>query len=280
MAERSTPRIDLRPGPFLRAAAGRLDTSSRRGLPVTLAAACAVLSFLGFLSIAQEAIEPVSLALDRAATAFSSLLANPALTRVMWVATLMGDTRVMVVETLAAAVLLVAWGHPRRAGSVVVLMLVGVGISTALKGVLERARPSAAFALIATPESFSFPSGHALASCLLFGMLAAMLIVSHTPRPVRAWGAIAMVCVGLLIGLSRVYLGVHYFSDVLGSWLLGLTLLSTWAAAVLVWGRTHSAPQPGSAPWGPPAWRWLLASAGALAVAAAIVADSAVTRLR
>jgi undecaprenyl-diphosphatase len=280
MAPSGKPGLNLRPGPFLKVAASRLDVASRRGFPVTAAWLLSVLFFLGFASIAEEVVEPISLALDRAATGFSAAVASPALTRVMWVATLMGDTRAAVVMTLVAAVLLAVWGHPRRAGSVVVLMLVGTGLASGVKFLVDRPRPPASAALIVLPASASFPSGHAMAGIVLAGTLALMLLASRGPRAVRIAGAIAVLAAGMLVGLSRVYLGVHYFSDVLASWCLGATLVGLWAAAVLTWGRAMPAEtvQPMSARgrW----WRWAVTAIGPLLIVAAVVAEVGVSPLR
>jgi undecaprenyl-diphosphatase len=280
MARGRKTGIDLRPGPFFRAAASRLDLRSRRGFPVTVAWLIAGLSFLGFLTIAEDVIEPATLALDRVAAASVALLANPVCTRLMWLLTLMGDTRAMVVETAVAAVLLAAWGHPRRAGSVIVLVLTGAGLSEGLKGLVARVRPPASLALLAQPGSSSFPSGHALAGVLLFGTLALMLAASPPRRPLRLWAAAGVALVGLAIGASRVYLGVHYMSDVLGSWLLGTTMLSVWAAAVLLWGRTQPPIEERVVhPWGRLWWRWALVAAGLAAVILALVAEAGVNPL-
>ncbi len=278
MARAGKPGLDLRPGPFLKVAASRLDVGSRRGFPVTLAWVLSGVFFLGFLSIAEEVIEPFSLALDRAATAFSTAVASPALTRIMWVATLLGDTRVAVVATLVAALLLAVWGHPRRAGSVIVLMLVSTALADGVKFLVERPRPLAP-PLIALPASASFPSGHAMAGIVLAGTLALMLVASRSPRWVRIAGSVAIVLAGMLVGLSRVYLGVHYFSDVLASWCLGATLVGLWAAAVLTWGRAVT-PESEIRRLGGRWWRWALTVAGPLAVVAMIVAETSVTPLR
>jgi len=279
MAPSGKPGLDLRPGPFLKVAASRLDVESRRGFPVTLAWLLSALFFAGFLSIAEEVVEPFSLALDRAATIFSTAVASPALTRVIWVATLLGDTRVAVVATLVAAALLAVWGHPRRAGSVIVLMLVSTALSDSVKYLVERPRPPAGLALIALPSSASFPSGHAMAGIVLAGTLALMLIASRAPGWVRVLGSIAVFAAGLVVGLSRVYLGVHYFSDVLASWCLGATLVGLWAAAVLTWGRGVP-PASEVRPLGGRWWRWALTVAGPLAVVVMVVAETSVTPLR
>lgn len=280
MAPTGKPGIDLRPGPFLKLAADRLDVSSRRGFPVTVAWALSGLFFLGFLSIAEEAVEPLSLALDRAAAMLLGSLTGPVMTRVMWVATLLGDTRVAVVATLAAALVLAVWGHPRRAGSVVVLMLVGSVVTSVMKYLIERPRPPASAALIALPTSMSFPSGHAMGGFVLAGTLTLMLIASRAPRGVRIAGSVAIMAAGLLVGVSRAYLGVHYFSDVLASWCLGATLVGLWAAAVLTWGRAVPL-DPAARPLaGPMWWRWALTALVAVVIAGALVMESGVTPLR
>jgi undecaprenyl-diphosphatase len=279
MSPSGKPGIDLRPGPFLKLAANRLDVKSRRGFPVTIAWVCAGLFFLGFLSIAEEVVEPFAVAMDKVATALLSAVTGPAMTRVMWVATLFGDTRVAVVATLLATLVLALWGHPRRAGSVVVLMLVGTALAEGVKYLVERPRPPASAALISLPGSASFPSGHAMAGIVLAGTLALMLIASRAPRGVRAIGSVAILTVGMLVGLSRVYLGVHYFSDVLASWCLGTTLVGLWAAAVLTWGRAVT-PAAEIRPLGGRWWRWALTAIGPLAVVLAMVVESGVTPLR
>ena len=279
MASSGKPGLDLRPGPFLKVAASRLDVESRRGFPVTLAWILSGIFFIGFLSIAEEIVEPFSLALDHAATVFSTAIASPALTRVMWVATLLGDTRVAVLATLVAAALLAIWGHPRRAGSVIVLMVVSSVLAGSLKYLIERPRPPAGLALIALPSSASFPSGHAMAGIVLAGTLTLMLIASRAPRWVRVSGSIAVLAAGLVVGLSRVYLGVHYFSDMLASWCLGATLVGLWAAAVLTWGRAIP-PASEVHPLGGRWWRWALTVAGPLAVVFAIIAETGITPLR
>lgn len=272
------PRINLRPGPFFRAAADRLDLRSRKGLPVTVAGAVALLAFLGFLSIAEDVVQPAAFVMDSAADMFVQAARTPALTRVFWVLTALGDVRVAIVTTLVAAMLLAAWGHPRRAGSVAILVLTGSLVSTLLKGFLNRARPS--FGLIVEPTTASFPSGHALTGILLFGALALMLAASRQPRWLRIWGSALTLLVGLSIGLSRVYLGVHFLSDVLASWLLGLAMLATWSAAVLVWGRTQPPVEERRVTtWGRAWWRWGLVVLGALAVILSLVDELASVRL-
>lgn len=92
-------------------------------------------------------------------------------------------------------------------------------LDNVLKLVFQHPRPTQA--IIAVPDSYSFPSGHAVAASALYITLA--LIAAHgerrqRPRRILIWSGLA---VAVFVAWSRVYLGVHYFSDVIGGLLLG-----------------------------------------------------------
>ncbi|MFF8510265.1 phosphatase PAP2 family protein [Streptomyces sp. NPDC015492] len=122
----------------------------------------------------------------------------------------------------AAAVVLLWWGHERRlAVWVGVTSLLAVGLQQGLKTLVGRDRPqwtdpvdSARFA--------AFPSGHAMTAMVTCGLLLWVLSL-HWRDARRGWGALATAAVVSVLGVgwTRVYLGVHWPSDVLGGWLLG-----------------------------------------------------------
>lgn len=103
--------------------------------------------------------------------------------------------------------------------------LVGDGVlNTALKATYRRVRPSAGWANpFVTEPGWSFPSGHAMGSLVAYGMLAYLLIThERTGSPGRRLGIVAAaLATVLLIGFSRIYLTVHYFSDVAGGYAAG-----------------------------------------------------------
>ncbi|WP_405721969.1 phosphatase PAP2 family protein [Streptomyces sp. NBC_01537] len=103
------------------------------------------------------------------------------------------------------------------------------------------ARPRPPVADWAAPASgYAFPSGHTTTSALAAGLLAWALL--RTLRPARARVAVVLLtCWALAVGASRVYLGVHWATDVLGGWLFALTLL---ALATLLAHRKENAPYP------------------------------------
>lgn len=105
------------------------------------------------------------------------------------------------------------------------LVVAGSGIATFLiKNVVARARPPASFWAY-TEEGYSFPSAHAALSLAFYGFLA-FVIVRGDASPLWRRGALLTAGIlSLLIGFSRLYLGVHYLSDVLGGYLLGAVAL-------------------------------------------------------
>ena len=102
----------------------------------------------------------------------------------------------------------------------------GAGILTSvLKNVIKRPRPIGAEQFL-HGESFSFPSGHALGSLIGYGMLAYLLVLLVPRRRQKLLVITAAGALIVAIGFSRLYLGVHYFSDIIGGYAAGLLWLS------------------------------------------------------
>jgi undecaprenyl-diphosphatase len=124
---------------------------------------------------------------------------------------------------------IIAWrlaqtGRRRPAIAVVLATLGGDAVSELLKIVFHRPRPESFFGYT-EPVSYSMPSGHALCSFVLYSLLAIMVTARIRPPAGKAMVWTAAVLVIALIGFSRVYLGVHYPSDVAAGWLLGLIVV-------------------------------------------------------
>lgn len=155
-------------------------------------------------------------------------LESPTLSSIMWGASVYGaPVRLSPVGLVAAGVFLYrGW---RRGSLLVVVTLAGAWvIDTGLKLLFARTRPEPFFDYYPAPESYSFPSGHALFSVCFFGGLAVLLTHRIRPLPIQIVVWLAAVALILLIGASRVYLGVHYPTDVLGGYAVGLV----WVTAV------------------------------------------------
>lgn len=124
-----------------------------------------------------------------------------------------------------------------------VAFLGAAGLYDIVKPAVGRARPAAALQVGGPDVGNAFPSGHATQTISFYGMLAVVLIVSYAPR--RRWPlVIGAVLVTLLVGASRLYLGVHWLTDVLGGYALGLA----WLAAAMITALFLEARQQGRPP--------------------------------
>jgi undecaprenyl-diphosphatase len=197
-----------------RATAGGL----RRFLLPGLCLAAAV----AFGKIANEVHEQETTAYDRAISLTLHRLDSPIMDTAMRAFTFLGSFPAVAAVALAVAIWLL-----RRRDKAGAAMLIGVAavsemLNLALKETFQRARPSL-FAEIATLHSYSFPSGHAMSSAAIYGAVAVLWGRAY-PGHTRAARLIAAALV-LLIGTSRIYLGVHWFTDVIAGVAAGLFVL-------------------------------------------------------
>lgn len=124
----------------------------------------------------------------------------------------------------------------RREGAVLAICLAGASVlNILLKNLFERARPD--FFQVVSATGYSFPSGHAMISFCFYGMLA-YILERHVHSPViKSLIYIAAAGLVVMIGISRIYLGVHYPSDVLAGFIAGATWLS-FCVSLLWWWET------------------------------------------
>ncbi len=100
-----------------------------------------------------------------------------------------------------------------------------IGLGVMLKLLLQRDRPFTDYVLNMRLDTPSFPSGHAVGSTVAYG-LAAYLLLQLLPAPWNYVAAGILIVLIVIIGISRVYLGAHFPSDVVAGWLLGLAGLA------------------------------------------------------
>lgn len=199
-------------------------------LGLTLAGGLLVLalSVWGFAAIA-DAMTDGETAYDQDVANWLHARATDPLTDFFEAVTTLGNGIVLAGVTAIAAYLLLRRRH-RREGALIVLAFVGAEIvSYSLKLGFRRDRPFFTDPL-ATESTFSFPSGHATVSLAVYGALA--VVVARRLRGRRAelaCFAVAAVLIGL-IGFSRLYLGVHFLTDVLAGFAAG----TAWLAACVV----------------------------------------------
>lgn len=165
---------------------------------------------------------------------------NGFLTDVMVNASRFGSTPSLIVFALAAAAWL-AW-RGRKADS---LLIVGGAAGAfllvpVLKAVIERPRPALSDHVVFV-NSWSYPSGHSLNSMAVLGLLTVLAMRERPGAVRRTLLAVLGVFLVIAVGFSRVYLGVHWPSDVLAGWLIGVLWLTIcFTTAHLVRGNTRT----------------------------------------
>src|SRR6201993_865088 len=215
--------------------------ATRRPLvPLAIVTAAALLFALLLLLVRLEwaALESVD---HRPAAWLNSLVAGHAtVVSVVKAVTWLGSDGVLWTLIAMAVVVLAS---RRRWRVAIYLLVTGAGVLTldpVLKALVGRLRPVVAHP-IAYGKGDSFPSGHALGSIVCYGALFLVFL----PATRGMWRRVFIVVIGTLIaaiGISRLLLGVHYLSDVLGAWALGITWLGITAFAFELSRQATAAP--------------------------------------
>jgi undecaprenyl-diphosphatase len=140
--------------------------------------------------------------------------------------TILGSTLFLSVVFICVFIIFIRINWKRAAVLFTVTMFGAVILNFILKVSFARARPVPFFDT-QLPESYSFPSGHALYAACFYGVLAWLITARIRARSLKTLIWMPAVMIALLIGLSRIYLGVHYPSDVIAGY-----------AAAIVWVLT------------------------------------------
>ena len=216
-------RYDSQLGWLLR----RLTPGQYLGLHLTLGLAFAAGCLWLFGGLAEDVVTNDPLVrFDKAVADYLHGVATPALTTLFLIVTAFGSIEAVALLGVGLAAFF-AWGRRWLYLGTWIAAVAGSAIlNRLLKELFDRPRPSFEHPLL-IETSYSFPSGHAMESLVVYGMLAYYAVVA-----VKTWRARTAVVFGaallvLLIGLSRMYLGVHYFSDVAAGYAAGGLWLST-----------------------------------------------------
>jgi undecaprenyl-diphosphatase len=151
--------------------------------------------------------------------------------------TALGGMGILTFITLASALFLLLRGQRRGALFVLVAIASGIVASTLLKSGFDRPRPDlvAHHSLVYTA---SFPSGHSMMSAVVYLTLGALLARMQPDRRLKAYVLSLAVLVTFFVGISRIYLGVHWPTDVLAGWAAG----AAWAMfcwVIVLWLQRH-----------------------------------------
>ncbi len=172
--------------------------------------------------LAEEVLDRESFAFDKTFLLWLHQFANPNLDNLMLFITNLGNPTTVVIVALVTLFLL-WWQRYREEAKIFVLAcLGGLILNSGLKLFFSKPRPKLWHSLI-SETSFSFPSGHALGSMVLYGFIAYLLAI-HYPRFSAIIYVLAVIIIAA-IGISRLYLGVHWPTDIIAGYGVGFLWL-------------------------------------------------------
>lgn len=188
-----------------------------------------LLSLIGFSCMAILINKQKIVSFDSAVISFIQGFESPLLTDIMKFFTFIGSTvSVAVLAVIALFFLYIVLGHRSELILLTASVLGSNLLFITLKLFFQRARPD--FYRLIEVSGYSFPSGHATNACTLYGILA-FLLWRHIPTQLgRTVLIISSIIMIFTIGTSRIYLGVHYPSDIIGGYCVSIFWLTT-----LIW---------------------------------------------
>ncbi|MET3962589.1 membrane-associated phospholipid phosphatase [Marmoricola sp. OAE513] len=169
--------------------------------------------------------------IDRAVTEFFADHRSAHLTDLMWSVTWLGNASTLHWAMIGLAATTLVLGRPFQAAAVVVGMVGASDISGSIKDLVGRDRPGSEFRAGDALSSYAFPSGHTMGMTVLVGLVLMVAWRSlRTDRARRTAVGLGAVVV-LAVGLSRIYLGYHWLTDVLAGLCFGLLWIATVVAS-------------------------------------------------
>jgi membrane-associated phospholipid phosphatase len=218
----------------------RFSPEGYLGLHLTAGAVVLICATWFFVSLAEDVMEGDPLTVtDIQFSAWLHAHAIPKLTTLMLVITHIHSLTGISVMTFVAALYLLWRRHRYRLLGLLLSVYGGMLLNVLLKNIFHRTRPKFDGQIL-TLSSYGFPSGHTMASTCFYGALAVFAVWKF-----KSWG-LRLASVGtaglliLLVGFSRIYLGAHYLSDVLGAMGEGLAWLALCITGInTIWRRRH-----------------------------------------
>jgi len=175
-----------------------------------------------FATIAEDVLEKESYAFDTSILLALRQLHTPLGDRIMLAFTFLGEPNLLLAVSVSLGIILWVRKHNSEATTIAVTGAGAVGLNLLLKKLFARARPQL-WERVVDVRFYSFPSGHAMISMVIYGLLGYFL-GSRFPKQ-RWWIYSLTVLLVAAIGLSRLYLGVHWPTDVIAGYTAGLVWL-------------------------------------------------------
>jgi len=194
-----------------------------------------------FIEIAEQVVGREELArIDFGLAACLQAQATPASTALWMIITRWGSLPALGTIGIAVAILLLARRQRRLLMAWVAALAGGFLLNLLLKQLFQRPRPAGAVGILSEP-SWSFPSGHAMMSLVAYGMIAYFIANATSRRLLQSTAFFVAALMAVAIGASRLYLGVHYLTDVMAGYAAGVLWLAVCVTAVELRRATHEA---------------------------------------
>lgn len=201
-------------------------------IEVILGSLFALVMLFAFFKVGAKVIDKNINFFDNSVVQFTYSFRNPILTEFMKIITSLGGGIFLGIAVIATILFLLK-SHKKDALIFSFILFFGVGLNFLLKNIFQRPRPNL-LPLIKTDASYSFPSGHTMNSFIFFTCLSYFIFRKFKNRKLGLGLALGAVLLVFLIGVSRIYLGVHYPSDVIAGLIAGLA----WFVIVLLFEKT------------------------------------------
>jgi undecaprenyl-diphosphatase len=196
-----------------------------------------------FEELAEGIFRKESTELDNRFGLWVHSFANPTLDKVFKFFTTIGSMASVIIMTVFSFGLLVRRNHPNAAWLIALSSGGGILINQVLKFFFRRPRPALWNSQDPQLPTFSFPSGHATVSfCFCGGLSWLGYKFIKNPIVLTSWLIGMLVCV-IMVGLSRIYRGVHYLTDVVGGYISGSFWLALLLSGVSIYDRIRSQPE-------------------------------------
>lgn len=200
----------------------RFTFSSRSSFIITIEVFLGILiclvSLLLFFVFAKEIMEKDSALLDQQFSLFVYTLRTPFLTQLMLAITAFGD-KLLLLFAATLSIIFAIRNHKKEAVLFCLALAMGAFLNTSFKAMAQRPRPY--IAPLVVEQYYSFPSGHAMNSFIFYSLIAYFSYHFFRNKKLTLVATCFSAGLILLIGFSRIYLGVHYLTDVIAGYLAG-----------------------------------------------------------
>lgn len=192
----------------------------------------AAIALWGFAELTEEVLQNETQAFDTRVLSAVQTLQAPWLTPLMVLITDIGDPTVLVSICAVLSLALFVRGRRSESMTVAIAAFGALGLNLLLKRLFERSRPEL-WSRTVEVKFYSFPSGHAMLSIVIYGLLGYLLARRYPQQ--QGWVIAVTSLLIILIGFSRLYLGVHWLTDVIAGYAAGFVWLVACILSLEIW---------------------------------------------